>query len=95
MVHAAVICQTPTSHVGRPTMVARSEEREREREKWKGLMREEREREREWRSIIKEREEKDNKKKNKKKKEKKETYCTAGTSIPFTISAKFILAIAA
>ena len=93
MVHAAVICQTPTSHVGRPTMVARSEEREREREreKWKGLMREEREREREWRSIIKEREEKDNKK----KKEKKETYCTAGTSIPFTISAKFILAIAA
>ena len=31
MVHAAVICQTPTSHVGRPTMVARSEERERER----------------------------------------------------------------
>ena len=45
MVHAAVICQTPTSHVGRPTMVARSEERE--REKWKGLMREERERERE------------------------------------------------
>ena len=93
MVHAAVICQTPTSHVGRPTMVARSEERE--REKWKGLMREEREREREWRSIIKEREEKDNKNKNKKKKEKKETYCTAGTSIPFTISAKFILAMAA
>ena len=45
MVYAIVICQTPTSLVGRPTMVARFEEREREREKWKGRMREERGRE--------------------------------------------------